>query len=323
MNKFVLTIGTGKKLYVDLAVNLARSFLYWHKGSDIVFQLVTDQPDLVPPDVCNEIQIMAIKPGEFGLGFSPKLHLDKLVSEGQTMFIDSDCLVYGDLRPSFEKFKGHDVAVVGSYIATGDWFGNVAVVCEKFGIRHLPKFNGGVYYLEKGDMSSKVYQMARQLEPQYDDIGFTRLRGRPNDELLMSLAMELNQQVPIADDGSILAEFVNFRSGVKSDLLNGIAELYNDPNDSGYQKNWHLNIARPVVVHFLGHHNQVMPYVKEIKQLKYLFVNGWTERMARLVTFMRVTIPFVTVSHLKNRFRPVYNSIFGMRTIRKSERIID
>jgi len=322
LNKFVLTIGTGKKLYVALAANLARSFLYWNKGSDIVFQLVTDQPELVPADVYNKIQVTAIKPGEFGLGFSPKLHLDKLVSEGQTLFIDSDCLVYGDLKPVFEKFKGHDVAVVGNYIATGDWFGNVGAVCEKFSISHLPKFNGGIYYLEKGDKASKVYQMARQLEPQYDDIGFIRLRGRPNDELLMSLAMELNQQKPVADDGSILAEFVNF-SAIKSDLLKGIAELYNDPNDPGYQKNWHLDMARPVVVHFLGHHNQVMPYVKEMKQLKYLFANGWTEKMARLATFLRVTVPAVTFLYLKNIFRPVYHLIFGVRAIRKSERIVD
>ncbi|MFI5140668.1 MAG: hypothetical protein ACHQIM_22815, partial [Sphingobacteriales bacterium] len=162
MSRYILTIGTGKKLFVDLAVNLARSFLYWNTGNGIIFQLVTDQPDLVPADLYRKIQVITIKPGELGLGFSTKLHLDKLVSEGQTLFIDSDCLIYGDLNPVFEKFKGHDVSVVGDYIATGDWFGNVDAVCKKFDVSHLPKFNGGIYYLEKGDMASKVYQMARQ-----------------------------------------------------------------------------------------------------------------------------------------------------------------
>ena len=43
--RYVLTIATGKKVFVDMAANLARSFLWWHHtGSDIQFQLVTDQP---------------------------------------------------------------------------------------------------------------------------------------------------------------------------------------------------------------------------------------------------------------------------------------
>jgi len=321
--RYVLTIATGKKLYVDLAANLARSFLYWHAGSDIIFQLVTDQPELVPGDVYNKIQVITVKAGELGLGFSPKLHLDKLVTGGQTLFVDSDCLVYGDLSAAFEKFKGHNVSVVGNYISSGEWFGDIKEICKKFDIKQMPKFNGGLYYLEKGDKCTQVYQLARQLEAQYDEIGFMRLRGRPNDEVLMALAMELNQQAPITDDGGILAEFVNFQSGIKSDLLKGRAELYNDPVNPGYQKNWHLTIAKPVVVHFLGYHNQVMPYIKEAKQLNYLFAHEWPQNMAKLLTFLQVTIPVVSVTYIKNMFRPAYTFLFGNRKIKKSERIID
>jgi hypothetical protein len=319
----IITIATGKKLYVDFAVNLARSFFWWHPDTDIKFQLVTDQPDFVPADVKEKTELIIIAKGEIGEGFSTKLHLDKLIGEGQTLFIDSDCLVYRNLDNIFEQFKGHAVSVVGDYISKGEWFGEIEPICKKFNITHMPKFNGGVYYLEKGEMASKVYNTARQLEPQYDEIGFKRLRNRPNDEVLMALAMELNRQVPVADDGSILAEFVNFKSGVKSDLLNGVAELYNSPTHPEYQEHWPLQIAKPAMVHFLGHHNQIMPYIKEVKQLEYVSAKKRSVNVAKQLTFLHVTLPAETASWFKNTLRPLYHSLFGARKIKKSERIID
>jgi len=319
----VLTIATGKKLYADMAVNLARSFWLWNANNAIDFYIATDQAHFLPNDVKIYSKIIKLQPAEFGLGFSPKLHLDKIAPEGQTLFIDSDCLVYGSILPVFEKFKGHDVSVVGNYISGGDWFGDIGNICKQFGIGHLPRFNGGIYYLEKGETVNKIYNEARSLEKKYDKIGFVRLRNRPNDEVIMAVAMQLNQQQPIPDDGSILGEFVNFQSGIKSDLLNGFAELYNDPADAHYQENWHLTVSRPLIVHFLGHHNQIMPYVKEVKLLTYLFANKWPLSIAAFVTSIGVTVPQTIVSWLRNTLRPLYRRMFGIRMAKPSERIIN
>jgi hypothetical protein len=305
-----------------MAANLARSFFWWHPDTDIIFRIVTDNKAWLPVDVLERVEIITIVPGEFGLGFSTKLHLDKLSVDGQSLFIDSDCLVYGNLDFVFEKFKEHSVSVIGNYIATGEWFGDIGAICKQFNIQHMPKFNGGIYYLEKGKIADEVFQTARSLEKRYDEIGFVRLRDRPNDEVLMALAMELHLQAPIDDDGSILAEFVNFQSGVKSDLLNGVAELYNDPGNPAYQEKWHLTLAQPAIVHFLGYHNQVMPYIKEVKQLKYVLVNKLPQNVAKFLTFMQVTLPFESKSYLKKTLRPLYHSLFGTRKIKTSERVI-
>ncbi len=305
-----------------MAVNLARSFLWWHAGTDIQFHLITDQKNLVAADIANRVQIVEVETEQLGDGFSSKLYLDKLAPAGQTLFIDSDCLIYGNLNPVFEQFKGHDVSVVGNYISNGEWFGDVASICKKLKITRLPKFNGGVYYLEKGDIASRVYNDARRLEAEYDSIGFTRLRGLPNDEMLMAAAMELNHQTPIADNGNILAEFVNFQSGIKSNLLNGTVELYNNPADVRFQKSWHLTIARPLIVHYLGYYNLLMPYTKEVKQLEYLFVNKWPQNKVRLLTYIQVTLPFTIRMGIKKTLRPLYRLIFGIRQIEKSERVL-
>ncbi|SDE03844.1 hypothetical protein SAMN05216464_103422 [Mucilaginibacter pineti] len=318
----VITIATGKKLYVDFAVNLARSFFLWHTGEDINFQLVTDLPELVPRELLAKIELITTGKGEIGEGFSPKLHLDKLISDGHTLFIDSDCLIYRNLDFVFEQFRGHHVSVIGNYICKGEWFGDVAGICTYFGIKEIPKFNGGIYYLESGAVVDNVYAEARRIEKIYDQAGFVRLRNRPNDEVILAVAMQLNQQVALPEDGSIMAEFVNFRSGIKSNLFQGVAELYNTPQHRDYVREWPLTVAKPAIVHFLGHHNQMMPYIREAALLANI-VSGSKAFKKRMMVQLTVVIPHLVGVGLKNLLRPMYHAFFGARKIRKSERIID
>lgn len=321
MKKYILTIGTGKELYVNLAVNLAMSFLYWHKESEIIFQLVTDQPQLIPSDINNKIQVVTVKAGELGYGFSPKLHLDQLVSEGQTLFIDSDCLIFENLDNLFTRFKGHDVSVVGNYIANGEWFGDVAFICKQFNIPHLPKFNGGLYYIEKGINASKVYACARKFEKRYDEIGFVRLRNRPNDEVLMALAMQLYNQQPIIDDGTIMSDPQACQGGYKIDVISGERWLINPPLPNPLHQSWYpFQKVSPAIVHFLGFYTSGYLYERQRYRLKMVLSNklNWFTELIGLFT---IEYPSQTLILIKNTFRPLYHKIAGFRKIKISNRI--
>jgi len=319
----VLTIATGKRLYLDLAVNLARSFFCWNSVNDINFYLVTDCKEFLPADLKDRIKLVEVKQGELGEGFSPKLYLDEIIPEGNTLFIDSDCLVYGDLSTVFLKFRDHAVSVIGTYISDEEWFGDIKSICNRFNVSRLPKFNGGVYYIEKGEQSKQVYTTARRLEKEYDEIGFVRLRNRPNDEVIMALAMQLHEQQPIAEDGSIMAEFVNFQTGVVSDVLRGKAILYNTPGNKYYNARWPLREAHPLIVHYLGHHNRVHPYISEERKLLYAFAKKYPHWLAQIMASIGVTLPWQIKAAFKNTFRPIYRTLFGARRIQKSERVIE
>ena len=170
MKKSVLTIASGKPVYIEMAVNLARSFLYWHTKEEIHFFLATDKPESIPADVAGNSKFHTIpfESGQYGESFSTKLFLDKFAQTQQTLFIDADCLLTGSLLPVFERLSGQAVAVVGRPKSEGDWFGNVASFCKTFSVPSIPGFNGCLYYLEKGEISDSVYQKARELEPQYE-----------------------------------------------------------------------------------------------------------------------------------------------------------
>ena len=305
-----------------MAINLARSFLYWHNGSDIKFQLVTDQPQLIPACIENKIQVITVKAGELGLGFSPKLHLDKLVSPGQTLFIDSDCLIFENLSFIFELFKEKPVSVVGGYISDGEWFGNIDEICSRFNVPHIPKFNGGIYYLEKGGSANEVYNTARELEKQYDEIGFVRLRNRPNDEVLMALSMQLHGQTPVIDDGRIMSDPQACPGGYKIDVIGGKRWLINPPVPNPLHQYWYpFEKVSPSIVHFLGYYTQHYPYRREAYRLEKA-LNGDLNWLSSLKGLITIEYPERVKNFLKNTFRATYHKLFGARKIKSSERIV-
>lgn len=317
----VLTIATGKKLYLDMALNLARSFRWWNEGSDISFFIVTDQDIYLTAELAQFIIIKKIKPGALGEGFSTKLHLDALVPEGKTVFIDSDCLITGPIAPLFDAFEGHAVSVIGGYITGGEWFGDIKDICRNFNIERLPKFNGGVYYIEKGEIATAIYEKARQLEKQYDEIGFVRLRNKPNDEVLMSLSMELSGAAPISDEGNFLSDPQACQGGYMIDVIKGKCRLFNPPAPHPLHQHWYpFQTVSPLIFHFLDRYTLDYPYRREVNRLRLALthkLNPVTEFAGRT----RYQYPAQLKLWLKNTLRPLYHSIFGVRKINISERI--
>lgn len=318
----VITIATGKKLYLDLAANLARSFLWWHPDNEIKFRLITDNEAGLPDDLKNRVEIVAIKPGELGDGFSSKLYLDRLADEGQTLFIDSDCLIFGNLSTVFSRFKGMPVSVVGGYISNGEWFGDIGAICKKFGVPHLLKFNGGLYYLEKGEIATRVYDRAQALEPQYDEIGFVRLRNRPNDELIMALAMQQEGLKPLPDDGTIMSDPQACPGKYELDVINGRSLLINPPAPHPLHRNWYpFEKVSPLIVHFLGYYTQHYPYRREVYLLQKA-LNNKLGPISQMKSKIMIEYPARLKTFIKNTFRGTYHQLFGVRKIKRSERII-
>jgi len=321
-SRYILTIATGKKFYLDLALNLAGSFFLWHPDSDIQFQLATDLDQHIPTEIASKIQVVKVSPGELGEGFSPKLFLDRLASDGQTLFIDSDCLIFGNLDRVFAAFKGHKVSVIGNYIAEDEWFGDVKKICEEFKLPHLPKFNGGIYYLEKGVIADKIYEIARSLEKRYDEIGFIRLRNRPNDEVIMALAMQLEGMTPVTDDGTVMSDPQACPGKYQLDIVKGKTLLVNPPFPHPDHRDWYpFNKVSPLIVHFLGSYTQDYPYRREVYRLKKALNNelNWFSNLNSLLT---IELPERIKSSLKNMLRATYHKLFGVRKIKSSERMI-
>ena len=319
--KSVLTIATGKPVYLKMALTLARSFIRWNGLTDIAFFIVTDRPVKLPGDL-GAVNIVQVKPGQLGSGFEPKLHLDEIAPTDQTLFIDSDCLCLGDLTGVFERFRGRSVSVVGGSISEGEWFGNVGNVCAHFGVSSLPKFNGGVYYLERGGKAAAVYGRARDLVKHYDALGLRRLRGSPNDELLMAVAMALEDCDALPDDGSIIGDLFSCPHIGEIDVIGGIGRISNPPSGQVSHRDWYpVGEISPSIIHFLGDFTSHRCYRAADITLTLAQRFRIPVRIADPLVRAFYGIPAAIWEQTKFALRPLYHQIFGARKITRSERI--
>jgi hypothetical protein len=303
-----------------MAVALARSFRLWHEGSDIRFFLATDRSRAeLPPDL-SDLDLIPLDPGQYGTGFTPKLHLDHIAPSEDSLFVDADCLCVGSLVSAFDRFSGHSVSVIGRDISAGEWFGDIAAICGNFNVPGMPKFNGGVYYVKRGEACEKVYQTARALLPRYDEIGFRRLRGHPNDEVIISLAMALCGQVAIPDRGDIMNSLLAGPGGVKIDVFRGYAALRNPRRHPRYNDWYEQETMHPRIVHFVSAETGSYPYMREIKRLHLVHEHRWPVWLARAWTNVSVSLPKMTIKVSKHLLRPFYRALFGARRINASVR---
>lgn len=320
-SRAVFTLATGKPIYLEMAFALARSFKLWHKDSNIRFFIATDRGRLDLPRDLRDIALISIAPGQFGNGFEPKLNLDQIAPAPHSLFIDADCLCVGSLEDAFEAFSGHPVSVIGREISDSEWFGDVAAVCNSFGIRSMPRFNGGVYYLERGDTCTQVYETARSLLSRYDTLGLKRLRGLPNDEILVSIAMAVHSQKPIPEGGDIMNSLLAAPSGLEIDVFKGLAVLRNAKGHPQHNSWYEMEEMRPRLVHFLGLDVRTYPYGGEVSRLMLVEERRWPLWLATLWVTLSFSLPSMVWYRVKEFLRPAYCALFGFRSIRLSERL--
>jgi hypothetical protein len=315
----VLTLALGRRFYLDLAVNLARSFLRFHRTVDIAFYIITDRQDTLPDDLYGCKKVL-VEPGQFGVGFSPKLHLDHLSPGGPTLFLDSDILIYEPLDRLLTALAGRAVATVGTTITQGEWFGDISAYCAQLGVSSIPKFNGGLYYLEPGDCATAVYVTARSLAERYDELGLVRLRGHANDELVMAGAMALNNLCALEDDGSFMSDPQACPGPLHLNVLTGRRSLTNPPPPSRMNQAWNpFHCQSPALVHFLGEHALRPQYRAEAQRLR-LAAFGYPPNLANLLANVRSLWPGQIKDQAKATLRPLFHLLFGHRKTRKSPR---
>lgn len=318
MTKSVITIATGKKYFLDLACNLIRSFLLWNEKTDIAFWLVTDRKELIPGNLEGKIKILEIQENEYGTGFEPKLFLDHFAQTEQTLFIDADCLIYGNLIPVFEKFKGCSVSAIGDNITEGDFYCNVKETIQKLEVSFMPRFVGGVYYLEPSEVTQKVFEYARHLKPRYDELGLIRLRGKENEEPLIALGMAKYEFNAIPEDGSIKADRMFFRY-IKSNVLAGKAHFWNN-KDYPHKAYFKIDFSFPVIGHFNNTFSENYEYASEERRL-YLNEKGWNYFFIESYVWLFILAPGKLKERVKNIFRPFFHAIFSPRKLKQSKRL--
>lgn len=313
--KSVFTIATGLPAFREMAINLALSFEYFNGDNDIPFYIITDYP-LIINNALKKTYVVNISGFSLPRGFSIKLLIDNFAPSDKSIFVDADCLFTGPADPLFEAFDGLPVGIFGVTMTSGERFGDVESYLRVLSIEFMPNFNGGIYYVDKNAGAKKIFDEARKLEPLYDQVGFVRLRGQPNDEMLIGAALAKQQIKPVENTGRYYADFQWWPQVIKLDILKGICHMMNPPYpDSRHQDYFPASDATPIVVHFLGHHVEGLLYKRSSVALRLWFARIPAPSLLAVI----LTSHLCAFELFKNMFRGIYHAIFGARPIQKTK----
>jgi hypothetical protein len=138
--------------------------------------------------------------------------------------------------------------------------------------------------------------------------------------MLVSLAMALHGEKPIAEDGTIMNSVLAGPGGVELDVFKGRALLRNPISHSSHNPWYGSEFLRPTIVHFCGTDMSIYPYGQEILRLDLVRRRHWPLWLATLWSKVSYSWPLLGWSLLKDRFRPLYHRLLGPRRVRKSGR---
>lgn len=257
-SKGFLTFAYGRDDYIDLALALGRSLRRF--DPEIHRAIVTDRLDGTFDSIFQHVIPMDPNRGE---DVVQKLYLDLYTPFRATLFIDCDSLVFHSLAFVFDRLSGGPTIIPDAlYFHDRDHPKHGVdfdILQKRAGIRSLPGFNGGAYYVETGTRSSRIFARAREILPEFRDYGIDRFRSGPNDESLLGMAMaEIGHQT-VAMPRQVMRETFGLEGEPSLDILRGKAAL----------RCYDINFE-PCLVHFCTGWQDLASYRNERRKLELL-----------------------------------------------------
>lgn len=238
----VVIMAYSRRRFAWQAQHLAMS-LRLH-SPDLPLALVTDMPHKAKPGLFDIVIPMT---GQRRTDCRPKLDLDLHTPFDHTLYLDSDALAVRDISFIFDRFTGHDFAVMGSNINTGHWYGDVPEMCARAGASTIPKFSGGFLYFTRTNTTAATFADARAQADTYTESGYDRFNNGIADEPILSIALARQgiQAIPTMPDTAI--SLIGLTSDIDLDVTTGRAR---------FTKNHRP--MNPAIVHFAADYSS--PY---------------------------------------------------------------
>lgn len=231
----IVTIASGPKKYKEWATALGRSLArHYPRGN---YHLITDTPNDATSSYFTSISQL-----DAGMsGLAAKLRLDLYSPFEETLFVDADSIVLRPLDFVFDRFEENSFVLLGDVRTNGNWYGDVQRLLKRIDCEWLPKFNSGLIYFRKNELSSRVFKLAREAAEQYDELGLADPYGRVADEPCFAIAMARCGIRPLGDDGTIMRTPIGSVGPILCDPITGHCRI-----------NSHDGIVNPAVVHFVS-----------------------------------------------------------------------
>ena len=181
--KGVLVYSHGHRRYAEQAIALACSIRL--HNPDLPIAVVTDQ-DPTWFRAC--VDFVIVDDFTEWPGWLAKMYAYDASPFERTLCLDSDMLVFVDLRPVFAHFEGCIFTVVEEVIRANKWFRSMDKVREVMPNLGELAFAGALYYWERCSAAQELFARARKWRLRYEELDIKHY-GAEMEEVLFALAM--------------------------------------------------------------------------------------------------------------------------------------
>ena len=262
----VLTIAYGAPKYLRMGRALALSIRHHDEGESLA--VVTDTPEYFDGVYDHVIPVDT----SYGSGVAQKLHSDLYSPFEETLFIDSDCLLYGPTDPLWSLFgedKSFGIRSLGRY-TRGETHGpnvkNFDQYLDYFGVEGIFNVKGGYYYFDDSEEATEVFESSRDIYEKRDEVGLTAFKNAPvAQETVVGTALVLcgiepiphRQNTPHGVAFFPVDTLLGATKPIEIDVLEG---------ESTYMKEG--TVREPASIHYAQNNQAEYCYLKDVNRLE-------------------------------------------------------
>lgn len=266
--KGFVTIAAGDESYYRIARNLLRSYRM-NSSRPLPFALLADRENRYTKEFD---QVYLLPDASFS--YLDKLKLADRMPFDRTIFIDADCLAYGDLNRLFDIFaQADDVSCFGRVLPLDDhtgWFDYDSLSPDmQSKISYVVGLHGGIYYLRNSKKCREIFAQAGELVKEYDRFHFKGRFSMPGDEPVLALSMALHGCRPIPFTKDTICCYWEHEGGMLLDFASRTAALKEAPDN------------RYLLIHWGTRFTQSLEYREQICQMRIL-MDGQGSQKQRL-----------------------------------------
>ena len=252
-----ITVATGSEEYYRLACSLLHSYHYFSERP-LPFAILTDQENSWTMQFDNVI----LMPDGATNTYLDKLSMGQVLPYDINIFIDADCLAFGDLNRLFEDFEeADDFSCFGRVLPLDDktgWFEYKDLGKLQSRVSYVVGLHGGIYYMRKGQMCSKIFEDAKSFVPDYKKYHFKGRFSNPGDEPLIALSMAVNNCHPIPFKQDAICCYWEYVGNMQIDITSGTARIKGE------------DACNVRLLHWGTRYTRELEYKKQIELLKLI-----------------------------------------------------
>jgi hypothetical protein len=245
----LITLAIGKK-YAVQAKYLAYSCMI--HAPHVLRAAITD----VPERLSSLYDFIIPFDKNTGDPFSVKTQLHTYTPFEQTLFLDADSLLIGNIDSYWQFLKSRPFVYYSNLITRGNWYTNIAELIEKINIPWIPQINSGMLLFNNCEETKNIFDTAYYYsvngKKENIDIPFFRGKMLP-DEPFLAIALVKHDIKPVEDHGRFSRTLINAEK-VHINVIKGIASFQKEGKP-----------VFPLVVHFCGRFGAFFYFFERIK----------------------------------------------------------